>query len=152
LEAFPPVKTREQQVPIINALTNDVAGTFQINVPNKGALPGVADDVVTEIPAIVDAGGIHRIQVQPLPKKIMLEVIQPRILSVEWELETFTSGDRGMWLDGLLMVSHFQSSGQTTSYAQAKAYLDELFAQPYNRDLAEYFQERTPAWARVLKR
>ena len=56
LNAFPAVKTREQQVPIIDALTNDVAGTFQINVPNRGALPGVADDVVTEIPAIIDSG------------------------------------------------------------------------------------------------
>jgi hypothetical protein len=71
---------------------------------------------------------------------------------MEWELETFLSGDRGMWLDGLLMVSHFQSSGRTMSYRQAKAYLDELFAQPYNRDLAEHFQERAPSWAHVLGR
>lgn len=152
LEAFPPVKTREQQVPIIDALTNDVAGTFQINVPNQGALPGVADDVVTEMPAIIDKGGIHRIQVQPLPKKIMLEVIHPRVLAMEWQLETYLSGDRGMWLDGLLSVSHFQSGGHTVSYEQAKAYLDEMLAQPYNAELAEHFQERTPAWAKLLNK
>jgi alpha-galactosidase len=110
----------------------------------------VADDVVTEIPAMIDQGGIHRIQVQPLPKKIMLEVIHPRVLAMEWQLETYLSGDRGMWLDGLLMVSHFQSSAQTVSYRQAKDYLDEMFAQPYNRDLAEHFQERAPEWSHVL--
>src|SRR5262245_39077830 len=54
-EEFRPVKTREQQIPIVDALTNDVAARFQINVPNRGALPGVPDDVVTEIPAVIDA-------------------------------------------------------------------------------------------------
>ena len=152
LEAFPPVKTREQQVPIIDALVNDVAGEFQINVPNEGALPGVGDDVVTEIPALIDKGGIHRIQVKPLPKKIMLEVIHPRVLAMEWGLEAFLTGDRGMWLDGLLMVSHFQSSGHSVSHEQAKAYLEEMLAQPYNREMAEHFCEREPAWAHVLKR
>ena len=57
LKAFPPVKTREQQVPIIDALANDVAGMFQINVANQGALPGVADDVVTEGPRCHRHGG-----------------------------------------------------------------------------------------------
>ena len=152
LEAFPPVKTREQQVPIMDALVNDASAKFQINVPNQGALPGVADDVVTELPAIIDQGGIHRIQVTPLPRKIMLEVIQPRVLTMEWELETFLTGDRGMFLDGLLMISHFQSGGHTVSYEQAKAYLDEMLAQPYNRDMAEHFREREPAWAKVLQR
>jgi len=152
LEAFPPVKTREQQVPIMDALVNDASDKFVINVPNRGALPGVADDVVTEIPAIIDQGGIHRIQLEPLPRKIMLEVIQPRILDMEWELETFLTGDRGMFLDGLLMISHFQSGGHTVSYEQAKGYLDEMLAQPYNRDMAEHFREREPAWAKVLQR
>jgi len=152
LEAFPPVKTREQQVPIIDALTNDVAGQFQINVPNQGALPGVPDDVVTEIPAIIDRGGIHRLQVNPLPKKIMLEVIQPHILSMEWELEAFLTGDREMLVEGLLMLNAYNHSGPTTSYAQAKAYVDELLAQPYEQEWATIFKERRPAWARVLER
>ena len=152
LEVFPPVKTSEQQVPIIDALVNDVSGKFQINVPNQGALPGVADDVVTEIPAVIDMGGIHRIQLEPLPRKIMLEVIQPRVLAMEWELEAFLTGDRGTFLDGLLMISHFESGGHTVSYEQGKGYLDDMLAQPYNRDMAEHFIERQPTWAQVLER
>jgi len=152
LEAFPPTKTREQQVPIIDALTNDVAGRFQINVPNQGTLPGVPDDVATEIPAIIDKGGIHRIQVKPLPNKIMLEVIQPQILQMEWELEAYLTGDRGMLLDGLLMVSTYRGGGHTTSHEQALGYLNDLLAQPYNRDMAEHFKDRQPSWAKVPKR
>jgi hypothetical protein len=57
-----------------------------------------------------------------------------------------------MWLDGLLSVSHFQSGGHTVSYEQARAYLDEMLAQPYNAELAEHFQERSPAWAKALKK
>jgi alpha-galactosidase len=139
-EAFPPVKTREQQVPIIDALTNDVRGEFQINVLNQGALPGVADDVVTEIPALIDQGGIHRIQVKPLPKKIMLEVIAPEVLSMEWELECYLTGDRDLLLDGYLMLSTFQGGGKTTTYQQAVGYLDEMFAQPWNKEMAAHFK------------
>ena len=152
LEAFPPVKTREQQVPIIDALVNDVGGRFQINVLNQGAVPGIPDDVAAEMPAYIDKGGIHRIQVTPLPKKIMLEVIWPMILSMEWELEAFMTGDRDMLLDGLLMVNTYQGGGCTTSYEQAKAYLDDMLAQPYNRDMAEHFKERQPAWVHILER
>jgi alpha-galactosidase len=139
-------------VPIIDALTNDVVGTFQINVPNNGAIPGLADDLATEGAAIIDAGGIHRIQQTPLPKKIMIEVIQPRALTVEWILEAFLSGDRGMWLDGLLMVQHHQSGGHTQSYAQAKAYLEDFLSQPWNREMAEHFAEKKPSWAHLVER
>jgi alpha-galactosidase len=152
LEAFPPIKTREQQVPIIDALTNDVKGEFQINVLNQGAVPGIPDDVAAEMPAYIDKGGIHRLQVNPLPKKIMIEVIHPLVLSMEWELEAFLTGDRGMLLDGLLMLNTYQAGGHTVSYEQAKAYLEDMLAQPYNQDLAERFPPREPSWARVLER
>ena len=140
LQAFPPVKTREQQIPIINALTNDVAGRFQINVPNQGAVPGVPDDVVTELPAIIDQGGIHRIQLQPLPKKIMLEVIQPQILHMEWGLEAYLTGDRRMLLDGLLMLSISHSGDRSTSYQQATGFIEEVLSLPFNSKMAEHFR------------
>ena len=151
-EVFPPLKTREQQVPIIDALANDVPGKFQINVPNQGALPGVPDHVVTELPVIIDKGGLHRIQLDPLPRKLMIEVIQPHILSTEWEVEAYVTGDAEMLVDALLMVYAFDHGGPTTSYAQAKSYVDELLALPEEQDWAAQFKQRNPAWARVLDR
>lgn len=152
LEAFPPVKTREQQVPIIDALANDVAGKFQINVPNQGALPGVPDHHVVELPAIIDKGGIHRIQLDPLPRKLMIEVILPHVLSTEWEVEAYVTGDAEMLVDALAMVYTFDHRGPTTSYEQAKSYVEELLALPDEQDWTAHFKWNRPSWAHVLKR
>ena len=57
VEAFGAKKTREQQVPIIDGLVNDNEGQFQVNVPNRGALEGVPEDVVVEVPAVVNKKG-----------------------------------------------------------------------------------------------
>ncbi|HID91322.1 TPA: alpha-glucosidase/alpha-galactosidase, partial [Candidatus Bathyarchaeota archaeon] len=50
---FPPVKSEEAHVPIIDAIVNDREGIFQVNIPNDGAISGIPDDVVVEIPAVV---------------------------------------------------------------------------------------------------
>ncbi|MFH1085992.1 MAG: hypothetical protein V1772_09550, partial [Chloroflexota bacterium] len=153
LEAFPPVKTREQQIPIIDALTNDVAGKFQINVANRGALPGVPDHVITELPVIIDKGGLHRIQLEPLPNKLMIEVIQPHILSIGWGVEAYVRGDAEMLVDALLMVNGFDNGGPTaTSYAQARGYIEDLLALPDEQDWAGQFKWRNPSWAKVVER
>ncbi|MCY3737664.1 MAG: hypothetical protein OXG13_14750 [Gemmatimonadaceae bacterium] len=133
-ELFGTERTREQQVPIIDALTNDERGTFQVNVPNRGALPGVDDDVVVEVPAVIDRKGIQPLRVAPLPKKIMLEQLLPTILGMERELEAYRTGDRSMLL--WTALEHHQ----TRSYDQAFAALEELLRDPSNRELAEHFR------------
>jgi alpha-galactosidase len=113
-------KTREQQVPIMDGLTNNNEGYFQVNVPNHGALPGVPDDVVVEVPAIVNQMGIQPIRVERLPPKIMLECILPDWLDMERELLAFKTGDRSMQLFDTL------NNHQTPSYDVAVALLDDL--------------------------
>jgi len=134
VEAFGSEKTREQQVPIIDALVNNNPYHAQVNIPNHGALPGVADDVVVEVPAIVDARGIQPLRMSPLPQKIMLEMILPEVLDMERELLAFKSGDRSMVLWNAL------NSPQTRSYDQAVAVLDDLLAMPGHEELAAHFQ------------
>ncbi|CAA9589941.1 MAG: GH4 [uncultured Thermomicrobiales bacterium] len=126
-------KTREQQVPIIDALTNGAADFFQVNIPNKGALAGVADDVVVEVPAWIDRTGLHPLRVTPLPKKIMLERILPGVVDMERELEAFKTGDRTMLLYNVL------TSPQTHSYDQAVAVLDDLLAMAGHEELAAHY-------------
>jgi len=113
-------KTREQIVPIMDGLVNNNEGYFQVNVPNHGALSGLPDDLVVEVPAIVNQKGIQLVCVGALPPKIMLEQILPDWLETERELLAFKTGDRSMLLYGVL------NHHQTKNYDQAVALLDEL--------------------------
>ena len=113
-------KTQEQIVPIMEGLINNVEGYFQVNVPNHGALTGLPDDLVVEVPAIVNQKGIQPVRVGTLPPKVMLEQILPDWLDTERELLAFQTGDRSILLYGVL------NHHQTKNYDQAVALLDEL--------------------------
>jgi alpha-galactosidase len=134
VETLGSTPTREQQVPIIDGLVNNNEGQFQVNVPNRGALEGVPDDVVVEVPAIVNQKGIQPIHVGTLPPKIMYEQILPEWLDMERELEAFRTGDRTMLLWNVL------DSRQTRSYDQAQAVLEDLLAMDEHRDMAEHYR------------
>ncbi len=125
--------TREQQVPIINGLVNNVEGQFQVNIPNHGALEGVADDVVVEVPAIVNQKGIQAIHVGSLPPKIMLTQILPGVLSMERQLLALKTGDRSILLWQML------DNHQTRSYQQAVETLEELITMPENKDMLDRY-------------
>jgi alpha-galactosidase len=132
-DVFGTTRTREQQVPIIDALTNNVADRFQINWPNRGVLDGIPDDVVAELPALIDASGVHPIKPSPLPRKIMLEQVLPYWLDMERTLETYRSGDRSMLLWNILQ------SHQTRSYDQAVEVLQAILKSPEGAALRERF-------------
>jgi alpha-galactosidase/6-phospho-beta-glucosidase family protein len=133
-EFFGTEKTREQQVLIMDGLVNNNQSQIQVNVANCGALPGVPDDVVVEVPAIVNSKGIQPLRVDPLPPKIMLECILPAILRMERGLLAFKTGDRSLLLYNAL------DSHQTRSYDQAVAVLDDLLGLEANAEMNEYFE------------
>jgi alpha-galactosidase len=126
--------TGEQIVPIMDALVNNHEGQFQVNVPNRGALEGIPDDVVVEVPAVIDQKGIQPLRVGALPPKIMLEHILPEWLAMERQLEAFKTGDRSMLLWSVL------DSHQTRSYDQAVAVLEDLMAMDGHQEMAEYYR------------
>jgi 6-phospho-beta-glucosidase len=63
--ALDPVHSRagvgelELAVAVIDAAVNDTGEEYPVNVPNRGAIAGFADDLVVEVPAICDAAGFH---------------------------------------------------------------------------------------------
>ncbi len=126
-------KTREQIVPIVDGLVNNNEGQFQVNVPNKGALPGIPDDVVVEVPAIVNIKGITPMRVDPLPQKVMLGHVLPEWLDMERDLYTFKNGDRAFLLYDLLQ------NHQTCSYDQAVDLLNETLKMEFHQEYNEYF-------------
>ncbi len=125
-------RTREQIVPIMDGLINNNEGYFQVNVPNHGALAGLPDDLVVEVPAIVNQKGIQPVRVGPLPPKIMYEQILPDWLETERELLAFKTGDRSMLLYGVL------THHQTRNYDQAIAVLEELLEMPEVREVEDW--------------
>jgi alpha-galactosidase len=130
---FPPEHSGEQIVPIMDALANDHQGIFQVNVPNYGALSGIADDVVVEVPALVGRDGIKPIRTQPLPRRIMNRVLTPKILEMEMNLEIFQTGDPKVWFHQILLDHRTQTSEQAIKAMQAVLDL------PFNARLRERF-------------
>jgi len=128
------VKTDEQQVPIIDALVNNNEGRFQVNIPNNGVIPSIPDDVVVEVPAIINNRGVQAIHVGKLSKNLMLHVIIPRILIMERALEAFLTGDKR------ILLSIFLHDHRTRSVEQAEAAVEALLALLFNRDMAEHFK------------
>jgi len=113
--------SREQITWIIDALSFDNAGDFQINVPNKGGkLKGIPEDVVVEVPAHIDAQGVHIKDFTQLPQNILLNHVQPEWLEMERDLYAFKSGDKTMLLWQLL------NEHQTKNYDLAVSLLEEL--------------------------
>jgi 6-phospho-beta-glucosidase len=61
----------ELAVDVIDAWVNDTGDTWPVNVPNAGgALPGLPDDLVVEVPARVNKGGITPLPVPPLRREV----------------------------------------------------------------------------------
>ncbi len=121
--------SREQIVSIIDALSFDNGGDFQVNVPNKGGkLHGIPENVVVEVPAHIDASGVHIKDFTQLPQNILLNHVQPEWLEMERDLYAFKSGDKTMLLWQLL------NEHQTRNYDLAVSLLEELIT---HREVAE---------------
>ncbi|MEM7539135.1 MAG: alpha-glucosidase/alpha-galactosidase [Chloroflexota bacterium] len=131
---FGATKTHEQQVPIIDALVNNVEGEFEVNVPNQGAIDGIPDDVVVEVPAIINMKGIQPLRVGKLPPKVFYEHIMPEWLDMERELLAYKTGDRSQ------LVWNALNSPYTRTYEQAVAVLEDVMNMPGHEEVNQHFQ------------
>ncbi|MEM2111048.1 MAG: alpha-glucosidase/alpha-galactosidase [Candidatus Bathyarchaeia archaeon] len=131
---FPPIMSGEQHIPIIDAIANDKETILQLNIPNKGAISGIPDDVVVEIPTLVSGRGIQGIHVGGLPKRLMLYGIVPRMRRMEQILHAFLNGDR----KSLLLM--LMEDPRTKSFEQAERLLKELLAQPWNAEAEKHYR------------
>jgi alpha-galactosidase len=131
-QVFPAVKTMETNVSIIDAIVNDRPAIFQVNIPNRGCIRGVADDVVVEVPALVSGAGIQGLRMGDLPRRIMCHLIE-KVVMMERDLEAFQARDRRMLLELIL------TNPQTRSIEQAQALLDEVLSLPMNQEMAAYY-------------
>ncbi len=131
---FPSGLSDEPVVPIINALANDVKGTYQVNLLNNGSIEGIHDNVAVETPSVIDGRGIHRDVGRKLPRKVMNFSILPRIQRMEWALEAFTEGGKEILLEWLI------ADPRTRTNKQAERVIDNLLAIDENRIMAKHFR------------
>lgn len=135
LQEFPPVRSDEQIVPFINAVVNDEETRVVINVPNQGAISGIADDVAVEVPVIASAKGFrHVFSGLTLPRRLMLYVMIPRILRMERVLQAFLEGDRKS------LVLMLMDDPRTKSFEQARGLIDKLLSLPWNAEANKHYR------------
>jgi len=133
---FPPRRSGEQQLGIIEGLVFNKEGKFQVNIPNNGLIDGIPDDVVVEVPATVSKKGIQGIQVGKLPKNILLQVLYPRILRMEQNVELALTSDKRLFLT-MVLDDH-----RTKSLEQAEAYIEDFLYQPFNKEMSESMERK----------
>lgn len=131
---FSMLPSSESIVPFIDSVVNDKKLRLILNVPNNGAIEGIPDDVVVEIPVIVGKNSIEREKIEKIPGRLMVHIIAPRWWRMENILQAFKDRDK---MSLLLMIAE---DHRTKSFEQAEKLLEELLSQEWNKDLREHYR------------
>jgi 6-phospho-beta-glucosidase len=84
------------------ASLHDGAGDVQVvDIRNDGALPGLPDDAVVEIPAVIDRDGAHAAKLDPLPA-VEIGLVQHAKAYERLAVQAAMTGDRRTALHALL--------------------------------------------------
>lgn len=133
----PDVKSGEQHIPFIDALTNNNKTRLVLNVPNEGIIPAISKDVMVEVPVLVDKEGIHPEKIDPpIPRRIINMYLIPRVMRMKWALEAFLTGDRRVLEEILLR------DPRTRSFEQVKMVIEEILSLPFNDEMRKHYQSR----------
>jgi 6-phospho-beta-glucosidase len=111
----------ELAIDVMDAIFNDRGELLPVNVPNRGAIPGLSDDLVVETFGVVDATGIAPVALGPLPPPVAglvkaLGEYQMLAAQAAW------SGDRRAAIQALL------ANPLSPSLPKTQALYDELAA------------------------
>ncbi|MCJ7736838.1 MAG: alpha-glucosidase/alpha-galactosidase, partial [Anaerolineae bacterium] len=134
-DTFPAKQSDEQIVPIINALVNDEAGLYQVNIPNQGHLiQELPEDLVIVCQGFVDGSGIHGVAELPLPPRLMAGAMIPRWHRAELMVKALQTGDRD------LLTLYLLNDARTQSLEQAERLVDAWLSDSRNERIATIFR------------
>ncbi|MDE0473934.1 MAG: hypothetical protein F4179_09890 [Gammaproteobacteria bacterium] len=91
-----------------------------VNIPNQGHVPGLPKNSVVEVPARVDASGLHPRKMQRLPEGI-LSLLRTQTSIHQLLVDAFDTGSRGTLLQALML------DPTTHSYRAAVNVINEMF-------------------------
>lgn len=120
----------EQLVEMIHSLLYDERKTFSVNIPNEGAVKGLPDDAVLEIPGIATGLGFCPM-VAPGFGGAMKAIIMKRLASAEVTVEAALKGDRKLWAEAMML------DGAVTDYQTAEALVGDFIAE-HGANLPQY--------------
>jgi len=134
-EAFPPRKSGEFMVPLVESIACDIPRVMITNIPNTGDfVPGLPRDFEVEVPALVSRRGVQGIRTNGLPDPLLAYTLRDRVAPVEVELEAYEKGSRELLLQLLLMDPWTQSE------EQAGGFLEDILALPYHEDMRRHYR------------
>jgi alpha-galactosidase len=135
---FPPEKSDEVIVPLLESLACDIPRVIIANIFNTGNfVPGVPSNFQVEVPTLVSRHGVQGIQTAPLPEALQAYILRDRVAPVNVELEAFRTGRKDLLLE-LIMMDPW-----TRSQEQAAALLDDILELPYHEEMRTHFHHET---------
>jgi alpha-galactosidase len=106
---------------IIDSLESDRRAVFSVNLPNRGAVAGLPDEAVLELPAAAAARGFMPLAVRDFPPALAA-LLARHIVVADLAVEAAQRGDRS------LVVEAVRESRCLPDPKQAPALVDELIA------------------------
>lgn len=109
----------EQLAEIIKSLLLDERKVFSVNIPNEGAVAGIPDDAVLEIPGVATARGFSSMHVNGFEGPVK-DIIIKRLASVDLTVEAALTGNRQLWADAMML------DGAVTDYETAENLVNDF--------------------------
>jgi alpha-galactosidase len=135
-EMFPPVKSHEVMVPLIEAVAVDSPRALIGNVLNVGEyVPGIPRDFAVEIPLYAGKHGVQPIQTGRLPQPVIAQILRDRVAPVEIELAAYREHSRERLVDLVL------TDPWTTSLERAKQLVERIFRMPGQEAMRAWYAE-----------
>ncbi|MCW5941170.1 MAG: hypothetical protein KIS66_03000 [Fimbriimonadaceae bacterium] len=106
--------------PILEAIALNVPRDLEaVNVPNRGAIPNLPDDLVVEVPATADGSGLRSVAMEPLPEPIAA-LIRTQASIQELLVDAFVEESKEKLLQAVLLEP------TVDSYRRAVEMVDEM--------------------------
>ncbi|NNG68247.1 alpha-glucosidase AglA [Caldanaerobacter subterraneus] len=133
----PEQKSEEQHIPFIESIVSGKKERFIVNIPNKGIIPEIENNVVVEVPAVVDNEGIHPEKIEPkLPERVIKYYLKPRIMRMEMAVEAFLKGDIN------IIKELLYRDPRTQSEEQVEKVIEEILSLPENEEMRKHYLKK----------
>ncbi|MBE3579131.1 MAG: alpha-glucosidase/alpha-galactosidase [Caldanaerobacter subterraneus] len=133
----PEQKSEEQHIPFIESIVSGKKERFIVNIPNKGIIPEIENNVVVEVPAVVDNEGIHPEKIEPkLPERVIKYYLKPRIMRMEMAVEAFLKGDIN------IIKELLYRDPRTQSDEQVEKVIEEILSLPENEEMRKHYLKK----------